>query len=1153
MTLSQSCFQGPGHSIIAGAPEGWNAALLADIAATAPVVFVCRDEPRMMAALQALSFMAPGRRAEVFPGWDCLPYDRVSPEVSVTARRMQTLYALLHRDAEDLPPLVLTTVSAFMQRVPPRVAVREAGFVLQSGGRLDEKALAAFLNANGYSRVSTVYEQGEYAHRGGLIDIFPAGAEAPVRLDLFGDEIEQIRRFDPASQRGMGQVERVLLVPVGEVALTAENITRFRSGYRAAFGPVTGEDPLYQSVSEGRRFAGMEHWLPLFHERMEHLLDYLPGARVCFDHQADEAFAARHAIIEDYYTARAEALKAGETYKPLPPERLYPDAEETERLLQDRPSAEFTPFAPAEEAGHYDGGARPGRDFAAERHQRDVNIYDALAAHMRERIAAGKRVVVVSYSQGARDRLAGLLRDHGYDAIDEIAGIADLERLPPHRVALGVWPLEKGFETADLCVISEQDVLGDRLVRPQRRRRQAANFIADATQLSPGDLVVHIDHGIGRYEGLETVTAGGAPHDCLLVVYEGGDKLYVPVENLEMLSRFGSGEATATLDRLGGAGWQNRKARLKERLKDIADDLIRVAAARNLRPAPVATPPEGMYDEFCARFPFQETDDQARAIDDVLADLARGKPMDRLVCGDVGFGKTEVALRSAFVMAMSGKQVAVVVPTTLLCRQHFATFRERFRGLPVNVRQLSRLASAREARETRTGLADGTVDIVIGTHALLSKSVSFRDLGLLIIDEEQHFGVRHKERLKELKADVHILTLSATPIPRTLQLALTGIRDLSLIATPPVDRLAVRSFVLPFDPVVVREALLREHYRGGQSFYVCPRIRDLGEIEDFLKNHVPEIRYAIAHGQMPAQRLDEIMTAFYEGGFDVLVSTNIVESGLDVPSANTMIVHRADRLGLAQLYQLRGRVGRGKQRGYAYLTVPPRRKLPADAEKRLRALQALDSLGAGFNLASYDMDIRGAGNLLGEEQSGHIREVGAELYQQMLEEAVAEARGGADTAEAAWSPQINIGTAVLIPESYIADLAVRLDLYRRLSRLETPEEINAFADEMHDRFGKPPPEVRHLLDIVMIKRHCRAANIEKLDAGPKGATIAFRDNSFANPAGLVSFIARQQGSARLRPDHRLVYMRAWEQTEDRINGVIYLVRNLAEIAAADVD
>jgi transcription-repair coupling factor (superfamily II helicase) len=614
------------------------------------------------------------------------------------------------------------------------------------------------------------------------------------------------------------------------------------------------------------------------------------------------------------------------------------------------------------------------------------------------------------------------------------------------------------------------------------------------------------------------------------------------------LSRYGQDSEVAQLDKLGGAAWQARKAKAKKRLRDMADQLIKIAAQRNAREAEVIEPPAGLYDEFATRFPYAETDDQLNAIDDVFGDLAKGRPMDRLICGDVGFGKTEVALRAAFVTALSGKQVAVIAPTTLLARQHFNTFAERFRGWPVKVRQLSRLVGAKEATQTRKDLASGDVDIVIGTHALLAKTVKFDRLGLLVIDEEQHFGVRHKERLKELKSDVHVLTLTATPIPRTLQLAMTGIRDLSIIATPPVDRLAVRTYVTPFDPVTVREALLRERYRGGQSFFVVPRIKDLAETTEFLKEQCPEVSFVVAHGQMPPSELEDIMTAFYEGRYDVLLSTTIVESGIDIPTANTLVVHRADRFGLAQLYQLRGRVGRSKARAYAYLTTPANRKVTQGADKRLKVLQSLDSLGAGFTLASHDLDLRGGGNLLGEEQSGHIKDVGVELYQSMLEEAVASLQGDASHENRDWSPAINIGAAVLIPDHYVPDLDVRMALYRRLSGLETKAEREGFAAELIDRFGPLPEEVDSLMQVVAIKAMCKRAGISKIDAGPKGAVATFRDHAFDDPAALVELMTKRPQDYKLRPDNTLVLRGDFPDVEYRLKGVQRLLAPVVDAA-----
>ena len=769
-----------------------------------------------------------------------------------------------------------------------------------------------------------------------------------------------------------------------------------------------------------------------------------------------------------------------------------------------------------------DCGGRPGRSFAPERQDETVNVFEAAVAHIRDLQQKGRRVIVAGWSDGSRERLGSVLAEHGLKKSEPVSSLVQALSVSTSVVALAVFGLEQGFEAGDIAVVGETDILGDRLVRQRKRSKRPQNFLSEVAALGAGDLVVHVDHGIGRFVGLQTIEAMGAPHDCLEIHYAGGDKLYLPVENLELLSRYGSEDMEAQLDKLGGAGWQARKAKMKSRIREMAQQLVKIAAERQLREAPRLLPAEGAYDEFCARFPYDETEDQQAAIDATLDDLAAGRPMDRLICGDVGFGKTEVALRAAFASALSGKQVAVVVPTTLLARQHYKNFCARFAGLPVKIAQLSRIVSAAEQKAAKAGVASGDIDILVGTHAVLGKNISFRDLGLVIIDEEQHFGVAHKERLKSLRAEVHVLTLSATPIPRTLQLAMTGVRELSIIATPPVDRLAVRTFITPFDDLIVREALLRERYRGGQSFYVCPRIEDLAEASAFLRQHVPEAKFVVAHGQMPPTELEDKMTAFYEGKYDILLSTSIVESGLDIPTANTLIVHRADMFGLAQLYQLRGRVGRSKTRAYALFTTPATRQITLQAEKRLKVLQSLDTLGAGFQLASHDLDLRGAGNLLGDEQSGHIKEVGYELYQQMIADAVEALKSGVDVAmEEQWSPTITLGMPVTIPEWYITDLQLRLQLYRRLSTLESDEEIESFAAEMIDRFGPMPPEVQQLMKLVAIKALCRKAHVEKVDAGPKGVIIAFRDNSFANPQGLVRFVAQQGSDAKVRPDMKM--------------------------------
>lgn len=1162
MAKSPAALLAPGRALtLANVAEGAEGLVVSDLArsiAAKPkppavsLAVICRDGPRMAQLARALDFFAPDVDVLQFPAWDCQPYDRVSPHGGILAQRLNTLAKLSRLKGNEKPLIVLTTVNAAVQRVPSRDAVAAQALSVAPGHVVPMDSIVAWLEHNGYSRASTVREPGEYAVRGGILDLFPAGLEMPVRFDFFGDSLESIRSFDPETQRTHLTMRGLDLVPISEFQLVTETIRRFRMGYVAEFGQPGPDDALYAAVSEGRRYPGMEHWLPLFQERMDTLFDYLDDAPIAMEPQAEDAARERFKQIADYYDARKEALGmagGGAIYKPLPPDRLYLKESDWQLALRESALVRLTPFAQPDAEHVIDIGAAAGRSFAPERADTSINVFARVVDHIQALQGLRKKVVVALWSEGSRDRMTSMLRDHKLVHLTAVNSWRTVQATPRNETMLAVVGMESGFETDAIAVITEQDILGDRLVRSRKSSRKLDNFISEVTSLSTGDIVVHVDHGIGRFVGLQTLEVGGAPHDCLELHYANDTKLFLPVENIELLSRYGSDSANVELDRLGGSGWQTRKAKLKNRIREIAGELIKIAAERMLRDAPKLPVQQGPYDEFCARFPYDETEDQLTAINAALGDLEAGKPMDRLVCGDVGFGKTEVALRAAFAVALDGKQVAVVVPTTLLARQHAKTFTERFRGFPVRVAQLSRLVAGKDATAVKKGIADGSIDIVVGTHALLGKTIKFRDLGLIVVDEEQHFGVSHKEKLKQLRSEVHVLTLSATPIPRTLQLALTGVRDLSIIASAPVDRLAVRTFVAPHDPVMIREALLRERYRGGQSFYVVPRIDDLADVKDFLDKNVPEMKVAVAHGQMPPTVIEDIMSAFYDGKFDILLSTTIVESGLDIPSANTLIVHRADMFGLAQLYQLRGRVGRSKLRAYALFTLPSTHKITAQAERRLKVLQSLETLGAGFQLASHDLDIRGSGNLLGEEQSGHIKEVGFELYQSMLEEAINNLKAGiAEPAADRWSPQITIGMPVLIPEDFVEDLSVRLSLYRRLADLETDDEIENFAAELRDRFGKLPDEVRYLFKVAAIKAYCRRANVEKIDAGPKGAVITFRDNSFAHPERLVAFIRQYGQAAKVRPDMKVVFLQDWETPEDRLEGTTAILRELALLA-----
>jgi len=1149
-------------------PEGSDAKLLGDIAREAKggMLHIALDDRRIATLKACVSFFHPDLKIIEVPAWDCLPYDRVSPNQHISSIRVEALCELAAtKDFSN--KIVLTSVNAIMQRVPPRDVLSQMSFVGKAGDKVSRDGLINYLTKCGYVRSATANDTGEFAVRGSIIDIIPSGSECGLRLDFFGDILENIREFDPLSQVSGSKRNLIKFTPASELIFDDEKIESFRRRYRELFG-VTTDDPLYEAISEGRHYAGMEHWLPLFYPEMETLFDYLPGSTISFDHLAIESHDERIAVIKDYYGARKDASMqkiAGSSYKPIPAEMLYLMGDELDKWLSSRVCVYTSPFKSDDniDNGHqiaFTDTAKPkaetyinldshkAPDFSFETKNSDKNPFELLKEYCQKNI--GTKILLACYSEGSRERIKHMLSEHELvaatyetynEAISKSKGV----------ISLVILELEHGFESADLILFTEQDILGERISIRRTSKRRSDRILNEAASLTEGQLVVHKEHGLGRFEKLETITVSGDNHDCLLIIYDGGDKLYVPVENIDAISRYGSDDEGVKLDRLGSGAWQERKSRMKKRIKMMAEELLKIAAERLLKKAPALLPAEGLYEEFCARFPYAETDDQLRAIGEVEADLASGRPMDRLICGDVGFGKTEVALRAAFIAASDGRQVAVIAPTTLLCRQHIKTFKARFHGLPFEVRGLSRLTHAGEARRTKNELAEGKVDIVVGTHALLAKSINFKNLGLVIVDEEQLFGVKQKERLKQLKADVHMLTLSATPIPRTLQMSLTGIKELSLIATPPVDRLAIRSFTMPYDPVVLRNAILREHYRGGQVFYVAPRIIDLDEISIKIKELVPEIKIARAHGQMLPDDLDNVMNDFYDGKFDMLISTNIIGSGIDLPTANTIIVHRADMFGLAQLYQMRGRVGRGKLRAYAYFTTPPRKVPSPIAMKRLEVIQNLDSLGAGFTLASHDMDIRGFGNMLGEEQSGQIKEVGVELYQEMLREAVANAKSTHKDEEVAdkFSPQINLGIPVLIPETYISDIELRLGMYRRLASSENNSELESLAAEMIDRFGKLPTEVSNLFEIMKVKQQCILAGINKIDAGPKGIVISFHNNTFKNPEALINFIAKNPVKTKLRGDMKLVFMSEFDSPLERVRSVRGSLDKIIALAA----
>ena len=1121
---------------------------------------ILSDGVSLTLVYNTLRAIAPQIEVLMFPAWDTVPYDRVSPNPHILSQRIDTLSKLALENDTKKHRVVLVSVGAAIQKLPPKKIFMNTRKMLKVGEKLNFDDFLHYAVINGYTRVEQVMEAGEYAVRGDIIDIFPSGAEQPIRIDLFDDEIERLRYFEVETQRSTGDIQFYNFDSANEVILDQNTIKAFRSKYREAFGAAGLKDELYESISNGKKYLGMENWLPFFYDdALPTIFDYMPQADVVVGIDADNALKAKQEAIIDHYQARLEALKIVnpmaevDVYRPIAPELLFLDAKDVIKRVHEKRYVILTNRVLPEAKDVIDFGAVPQKIFASLKNINNLSVYEDLKNEFSQN--QNKKKIICCYTDGSLDRMHNILKENKIEPLVVVTNWQEAEKESAKgKIALIRLEMQHGFNAKDYFIVTEQDLWGERKHLRNQKKVSAENLISDISSLNIGEYVVHIEHGIGRFEGLENIVTDGAAHDCLKLIYANGDKLYVPVENIDVISRYGAEDANVTLDTLGGSAWEAKKSKVKEKIKDIAEKLIKIAAERRMKHAEIFVPERGTYDEFCSRFLFTETDDQLSAVNDVIKDLSEGMPMDRLICGDVGFGKTEVALRAAFTVASSGAQVAVVVPTTLLARQHYLNFKQRLQGFPIKVKMLSRLVSTKESKAIKQELKDGALEIVIGTHALLAKDIEFCNLGLLIIDEEQHFGVAHKERLKQLKSDVHILTLSATPIPRTLQLSLTGVKQLSIIATPPVDRLAARTFVMPFDTVMIREAIYREKYRGGQIYFVCPRVSDILQIEPKLRALVPDVKIAVAHGQMAPTRLEDVMCDFADGKADVLLSTTIIESGIDLPNVNTMIIYRADMFGLAQLYQLRGRIGRSKQRGYCYFTIPNKKVLTQVAEKRLNILQALNQLGAGFSLANHDLDIRGAGNILGVEQSGHIKDVGIALYHHLLEEEINRIKANIDGNGALapsptdWSVQITTGVPIIIPENYVADLGVRLGLYKRIGNLKTSEELNDMREELIDRFGQIPEEVENLLKTVEIKQICQLANIERVDAGARGILIAFHQNTFKNVDKLMSFITAQLGRIKVRADQKLFIEKNLTSYQARLETIKEYAMKLYELS-----
>jgi len=1133
-----------------GQPFGWgqligaSAALaIAELAAAQdnPVVVLAED-PRQADQLEAAIRFFAGADLEVhhFVEWETLPWDNFSPHQDIISERLSVLATM----SSMTTGVLIASAPVLLQKLPPVDYVAARSLSLRSGQALPRDAFVDSLIAAGYLRVPQVSEHGEFAVRGSLIDIYPMGSARPIRIDFFDDDIESLRYFSPGTQLSGEIIDQVEVLPAREIPLDADSIRGFRERYRERFEGQPGKSRVYREISDGIAHGGIEYYLPLFFESTATLLDYLPQDCVVLAPQGLESTLDQtwHEIEERYELSR------------LDPERPILSTEETfnspaDMLAQmgDLRQIRYSAQSLADHGNNFNLQTRLPPALKIE-----ARYEDAAGALMRFLDEFDGRVLFTSDSAGRREQIYELLAGRNLDLVrvDDWGSFSTAGQ----RVGVAIAPLENGvvLTAANIAIISEQQLFGERVRQKTRRRRierDPETIIRQLDDLEAGSPVVHAEYGVGRYQGLTTLEAGGIIAEFLELQYADGDKLYVPVHALELISRYtGASADNAPLHRLGSDQWAKARKRAISKIRDAAAELLDVYARRAARPGHSFKWPEGDYRAFESDFPFEPTEDQARTIDEVLADLASDSPMDRIVCGDVGFGKTEVALRASFAAVHGGKQVAILVPTTLLAQQHGQTFNDRFADWPVRVEVLSRFQSAKAVKSIVEGLKSGSVDIVIGTHRLLQHVKDIKDVGLVIIDEEHRFGVRHKEAIKSLRSAIDVLTLTATPIPRTLNMALGGIRDMSLITTPPAERLAVRTFVTEWNDVLVREACLREIKRGGQVFFIHNRVEDIGRIGEALAKLVPEARIRVGHGQMPERELEQVMLDFYHRRFNILLCTTIVESGIDVPTANTIIINRADRFGLAQLHQLRGRVGRSHHRAFAYLFAPPKAAMTADAVKRLEAIDSLEDLGSGFTLATHDLEIRGAGELLGDTQSGQIHEIGFSLYTELLGRAVDSLRDGREPdldGPLDAGVDINLHVPALLPDDYVPDVHLRLILYKRISGCNSPEDLRELQVELIDRFGLLPSAAKNLLRMASIKQRATTLGIEKIDAADGGGYIVFGKNSRVDPVELISLVQNDGQTYKLRGSHRLQFHQDLSNLDVRFKSIEKLLEKLA--------
>ncbi|WP_251360065.1 transcription-repair coupling factor [Kangiella sp. TOML190] len=1059
----------------------------------------------------------------VFPDWETLPYDNFSPHQDIISQRLLSLYQLPRLKQG----IVLISVNSLLLRLPPKAYIEQNSLMLHAGQALDIHEVRSLFEQAGYQAVNQVFSHGEFAVRGSILDLFPMGSEKPLRIDFFDDEIDTIRYFDPESQLSNQQLNKFELLPAKEFPTGDDAIALFRQNFRAEFEVNLQNVWLYQEVSNGATPAGIEYYLPLYFNELNNFFDYLPEQSVCLSLSDFGAGLTNfwHEITERYEQRRHDVERPI-----LAPNRLYLSVEELNQQLKNQLRIHL---AASKVADQLEAAliAAPIPDLTIEHKAKDP------LAKLRSFFNHWQGTTfIASESAGRREALKELLARHNIKTT-AINSLNELATLEPKQVAIGVAPLTAGFAYQNIAIITENELFGEQVLQKRRREAkqspQAEDVIRNLAELKEGDPVVHYEQGIGRYRGMVKLNSGDIEAEYLMLEYSGGDKFYLPVQSLHLISRYsGSNPELAPWHKLGTDSWDKAKKKAAERARDVAAELLDVYARRAAKEGIAYTMDEADYHRFAAEFRFEETADQTTSINSVIRDMTSPQPMDRLVCGDVGFGKTEVALRAAYVTAQAGKQVAVLVPTTLLAQQHFETFADRFADWPIKVAQLSRFAGAKETKQTLAGLKAGTVDIVVGTHKLIQGDIEFKRLGLLIIDEEHRFGVRQKEQLKKYRSEVDILTLTATPIPRTLNMSMSGMRDLSIIATPPAKRLSVKTFVREYNKPLIREAILRETLRGGQVYFLHNSVESIERAAHELQELLPEARIQFAHGQMRETQLEQVMRDFYHQRFNVLVCTTIVETGIDNPNANTMIIERADKFGLAQLHQLRGRVGRSHHQAYAYLLTPAERKITRDAEKRLEAISQLEDLGAGFTLATHDLEIRGAGELLGDEQSGQMQAVGFNLYMDMLESAVKALKEGKEPSlqqSLKQKTEIDLGVAALIPDDYVGDVATRLSLYKRIANAESIDKLEALKVEFIDRFGLLPDPLKNLFDVSTLAIEVADFGISKIDLVKSGVRIAFSQDTKVDPSKLIRLI--QMNPALYRFENNVVLKILTEQEE----------------------